>query len=237
MSTNTGSRTVLAHRIRRYGVAASLVLFPALLVVEAPIDPTAAGGTGEVMWRAATDSGPALLASAVLMIVSGILTVPAAVGLSHLARDRGAALTTVAATLGVLGAFGHFAIGLFYVIALALPGGNEPEMVAFIDRLNATPALTALVFPLITAFGLSVLAMAWAAWRTGLVGIWAPVLVTVAVVTHFALPFMIPAVEFAGLLIVAIAFGYLGLRIARMTDDAWQAPSVHHAERAVVTVS
>ena len=236
MSANTGSGTVWAHRVRRYGVAASLVLFPALLVVQAPIDP-AAGGTGEVMWRAATDHSSSLLASAVLLMLSGILMVPAAVGLSHLARDRGAALTTVAATLGVLGGFGHFGIGLFYVIALALPGGDEAEMVAFIERLNASPALSTLVFPLIMAFGLSVLAMAWAAWRTGLVGIWATVAVTLAVVTHFALPFTIPAVEFAALLIVTIAFGYLGVRIARMTDDAWLAPSVRNPERAIVPVS
>jgi hypothetical protein len=235
MSANPESGTVWAHRIRRCGVAASLMLFPALLVVQAPIDP-AAGGTGEVMWRAATDHGSSLQASAVLLMLSGILMVPAAVGLSHLARDRGAALTTVAATLGVLGGFGHFGIGLFYVFALALPGGDEPQMVAFIERLNASPAL-ALVFPLIMAFGLGVLAMAWAAWRTGLAGIWAPVVVTLAVVTHFALPSEIPAVEFAALLIVAIAFGYLGVRIARMSDDAWQAPSVHRAERAVVPVS
>ena len=39
--------------------------------------------------------------------------------------------------MGVLGGFGHFAIGLFYVVALALPGGDEAEMVAFIERLNA----------------------------------------------------------------------------------------------------
>jgi hypothetical protein len=170
-------------------------------------------------------------------MLSGILTVPAAAGLSHLSRDRGAALTTVAATLGVLGGFGHFGIGLFYVVALALPGGDEREMVSFIERLNASPALSALAFPLITAFGLAMLAMAWAAWRTGLVGIWAPVVVTLAVVTHFALPFVIPAVQFATLLIVAIAFGYLGVRIARMTDDAWLAPSIQNPERAIVPVS
>jgi hypothetical protein len=95
----------------------------------------------------------------------------------------------------------------------------------------------ALVFPLITAFGLSVLAMAWAAWRTGIVGIWAPVVVTLAVVTHFALTFVIPAVEFAALLIVAIAFGYLGVRLARMTDDAWLASSIQNPARAIVPVS
>ena len=47
---NTTSHTSsIAHRIRRYGAAGSLFAFPALLVVEAVLDP-AAGGTGQVMF-------------------------------------------------------------------------------------------------------------------------------------------------------------------------------------------
>ena len=110
--------------------------------------------------------------------------------------------------------------------------GYENGVLVRPGRLNASPEL-ALVFPLITAFGLAILPMAWAAWCTGLVGIWAPVVVTLAVLTQFALPSVIPAVEFTALLILAIAFGYLGVRMARMSDDARLAPSVHRAERVV----
>ena len=146
------------------------------------------------MVTAATNHSGALVACAVSLMLSGILMVPAVGGLLHQARDRGAALTNLAAALGVLGGFGHFAIGMFYLVALALPGGDQNEMTAYIERLNDTPALGAIAFPLILSFALGVLAMAWAAWRTGLIGWWGPIAVTAVVILHEALPDQ-PAVD------------------------------------------
>ena len=182
-STSTGPKRSTIRRIHRYAAAAALAAFPALLVVQAPIDP-ASGGTGEVMYAAASEQAAALLASAVLLMVSGMLMVPAVAGLVHLARGRGAALATFAAVLGVLGGFGHFGIGMFYLVTLALPGGDPGQMAAYVDRLNALPALTAIAFPLILCFGFGVVAMSWAAWRIGLIGWWGPVLVTAVVLMH-----------------------------------------------------
>jgi hypothetical protein len=208
------------RRVQRYAVAAALVAFPVLLVAQAPIDP-ASGGTGEVMYAAASEQAGALLASAVLIMISGLLMVPAVAGLVHLARGRGAALATLAAALGVLGGFGHFAIGMFYLVALALPGGDPGQMVAYVERLNAHPALTAIALPLILCFGFGVVAMSWAAWRIGLLGWWAPVLVTAVVLMHTLLPISSISVEIGGLAALTTVFGYLGIRIARMSDTAW----------------
>lgn len=210
-----------ATRLRRYTAGAALILFPVLLVVQAPIDP-AMGGTGEVMYTAATEHRGALTASAVLLILSGMLMVPAVMGIVRQARDRGAGLANAGAVLGVLGGFGHFGIALFYVIALALPGGSRPEMVAFVERLNASPVLGAIAFPLILCFGLGVLVLAWAALRAGLVGWWGPVLVTVVVLVQFGLPFQPPlAVTIGMLMALTVVFGYLGSRVLRMTDAEW----------------
>ena len=57
------------RRVQRFAVAAALVAFPVLLVAQAPIDP-ASGGTGEVMYAAASEQAGALLASAVLIMIS-----------------------------------------------------------------------------------------------------------------------------------------------------------------------
>lgn len=208
------------RRIQRYTAAAALAAFPALLVVQAPIDP-ASGGTGEVMYAAASEQAEALLASAALIMVSGLLMVPAVASLVHLARARGAALATLAAVLGVLGGFGHFAIGMFYLVALALPGGDPGQMAAYVDRLNALPALTAIAFPLILCFGFGVVAMSWAAWRIGLLGWWGPILVTAVVLMHQLLPINSTSVELGGLAALTAVFGYLGIRIARMSDATW----------------
>jgi hypothetical protein len=174
-----------------------------------------------VMFTAASNDAGVLLASAVLLMLSGILMVPAVGGLLHQARDRGAGLANLAAVLGVLGGFGHFGIGMFYLVALALPGGDRNEMVAYIERLNATPALGAIAFPLILCFALGVLAMAWAAWRAGLIGWWGPIGVTVVVVLHEVMPISIPSIEIAALGVLTVVFGYLGVRIARLSDAEW----------------
>ena len=141
--------------------------------------------------------------------------------LVHLARGRGAALTTLAAVLGVLGGFGHFGIGMFYLVALALPGGDPEQMMGYVDRLNALPALSTIAFPLILCFGFGVVAMSWAAWRIGAPGgWWGPILVTAVVLMHGLLPISSTAVELEQAAITAV-FGYLGIRIALMSDAAW----------------
>jgi hypothetical protein len=59
-----------ARRLRRHTAGAALILFTSLLLPQAAIDP-AAGGTGEVMYTATTEHRGALLASAVLLLISG----------------------------------------------------------------------------------------------------------------------------------------------------------------------
>jgi hypothetical protein len=162
-----------------------------------------------------------LTASAVLLLVSGILMGPAAAGVLHQARDRGAGLANAGAVLAVLGGFGHFGIAMFYLVALSLPGGSRAEMVAYIDRLNESTTLGAVAFPLILCFGLGVLVLPWAAWRAGAAALWAPVVATVVVLAHFVLPETGAAVEVAGLVALAVVFGYLGVRVLRMTDAEW----------------
>ena len=186
------------------------------------------------MFRAASESAGALTASALLLLVSGILMVPAAAGILHQARDRGAGLANAGAVLAVLGGFGHFGIAMFYMVALPLAGGDRTEMVAYIDRLNESPVLGFVAFPLILCFGLAVLVLPWAAWRAGAVAVWAPVAATAVVVVHFALPESVPAVEGAGLVVLSVVFGYLGVQVLRTTDAAWDGvPSAVRAETPV----
>lgn len=209
-----------ARRLRRGATGAALVLFPALLVAEVPIDP-ATNSTGEIMYRAATEHAGVLTASAVLLLVSGILMAPAAAGILHQARDRGAGLANAGAVLAVLGGFGHAALALFYILSLALAGGDPDQMAAYVERLDGEPVLGFVVFPLILSFGLGVLVLAWAAWRSGQIPLWGPAAVSTVVVAHLALPVTVPAVEVAGLLVLTAVFGWMGIRVLRMTDADW----------------
>jgi hypothetical protein len=209
-----------ARRLRRYTAGAALVLFPALLVPEALIDP-AEGGTGEVMYRAATESAGSLTTSAVLLMVSGVLLVPAVSGVLRQARDRGAGIANLGAALAVLGGFGHFGIGMYYLIALPLVGGGRGEMIAYIDRLNETAAIGAITFPLIFCFGLGVMILPWAAWRAGVVHWWVPAVVTAAALAEMLLPFRSTASDTVILTVVTVGYAALGLRVLRSTDAEW----------------
>jgi hypothetical protein len=218
--TTTALTAPPARRLRRIAAGSSLILFGGVLIPQAFVDP-AQGGTGEVMYRAATEESTALTASAVLLIVSGVLMAPAAVGVLHQARDRGAGLANAGAALAVLGGFGHFGIAMYYVLSLSLADGDKAEMIAFIDRLNESAVLGAVAFPLILCFGLGVAVLPWGAWRAGAVGVWAPLVATAAVLVAQALPFSHDVLELAALIAIVVVFGYLGVRVLQMTDAEW----------------
>jgi hypothetical protein len=220
MTTTTTTTAPPSRRLRRIVSGSSLILFSAVFIPQALLDP-AEGGTGEVMYRAATEHSTALTASAVLLIVSGVLMAPAAAGVLHQARDRGAGLANAGAAFAVLGGFGHFGIAMYYVLSLSLAGGDEAEMIAFVDRLNQSAVLGAIAFPLIICFGLGAMLLPWAAWRAGAVGLWAPVVATAAVLIGQGLPFSNLLTVLATVSGLVVVFGHLGIRVLRMTDAEW----------------
>ncbi len=229
MSTNPST----ALRLRRLTAGTALILFPALLVVQAPLDPTGQGGGAE-MYAAATEHRSALVISAVLLIVSGVLMAPAAAGVLHQARDRGAALADAGAVLAVLGGFGHFGIAMFYLLGVSLAGGDRAEMVEYVDRLNSSAAVGLIAFPLIMCFALAVLVLPWAAWRAGAIHWWVPAVTTVAVLVEELSPFRSTASTVVVLTAVTVAYGALGVRVLRMSDAAWTGvPSARRAPEPV----
>jgi hypothetical protein len=230
MSTITSAaRPSVAVRLRRLTAGSALILFPALLVVQAPIDPTGQG-SGAELYAAATEHRGALVTSAVLLIVSGVLMAPAAAAVLHQARDRGAALADAGAVLAVLGGFGHFGIAMFYLFGTSLVGGDRAEMVGFVDRLNGSAVVGLVAFPLIMCFALAVLVLPWAAWRAGAIHWWVPAVTTVAVLVEELSPVRSTAMTVVVLTAVTIAYGALGVRVLRMTDAAWT--GVRSARRA-----
>jgi hypothetical protein len=94
-------------------------------------------------------------------------------------------------------------------------------MITFIDRLNESAVLGWIAFPLIMCFGLGVAILPWGAWRAGAVGWWAPALSTAAVVVAQGLPFSNDLISLATVVALVVVYGYLGLRVLRMTDAEW----------------
>lgn len=212
------TNTPRARRIRRYTAGASLIGFPLLLVPQALLDPV----TGSFQDAAATDPG-GLLICGLLLLGSALLTFPAIGAILHEARDRGALVTDIGAFFTGLGALGHAALGVMYLLLRSLAGGEPAAMVAFEERLNADAGLGVVALVLLLSFGVGITLLAWGAWRAGLIGWWGPAVVTTVVLAHNLLPVELPsAADALALGLVTLVYGRLGVGVIGRSDREWE---------------
>ena len=184
-------------------------------------NPLDAGDGADFLDVAGGPSRGALVTSMLLLMLAGLLIVPAVSGVLHQARDRGAALANAGAALLVLGGFGLLRERIIWMAASALPGGDPAEMAAYFDRLTDSALVGAVSMTLLLCFGLGAAILPWAAWRAGAVHWGVPALATVAVVAEFGLPFRSTATEIVVFSALVAAYGAIGLRVLRMTDAEW----------------
>jgi hypothetical protein len=159
--------------------------------------------------------------AATLLHFGYVLLLPAALGLMHLARRASPKLAHVGGLLAVLGlaTLPGLLVTDFYDLALAeaLP---RDQSVAISDATQEGWAAAVMgmsaVFPMLIGLVLLVVA----AWRAGLAQAWMPVGVAVAWLLPFASGTgLAPAVAGATLLLAIL--GSIGVRVARMSDQAW----------------
>jgi hypothetical protein len=210
-----------ARRMRRYAAGTALLAFPLVLITQEFTNPLGAGDGADFFDVAGGDSRGALVTSMLLMMLAGALMAPAASGVLHQARDRGAALANAGSVFLVLGGLALFAEGVVWLTATALPGGDPAEMAAYFDRLTESWLTGVIWLTLSLCFALGLAVLPWAAWRAGAVHWWVPTLATVAVLAEFGLPFRSTASEIAVFAALAAAYGAIGLRVLRMTDAEW----------------
>jgi hypothetical protein len=221
-----------ARRLRRYAAGTALAAVPLVLIAQEFTKPHTEG-TGADFYTLTSENSGALVPSMLLLMLAGLLTAPAASGVLHQARDRGAALANAGAAFFVLGGLAFVAEGVVFMIASELPGGDPAEMAAFFDRLTES-SLVGIVWTTLTlCWGLGLAILPWAAWRAGAVHWWVPALATVAVVAEFGLPFRSTATEIVVFAALAAAYGAIGLRVLRSTDTEWE--GVRSAEPQPVT--
>ena len=161
--------------------------------------------------------------SGLIFMLSAILTVPALGGMLHLLRHRGVAAGHIGAVFLLLGAFGHMGYGTWQLMVSRVPGGTDPAaMAAYLDRASV---IQGVLLPLLFAVVIGLVLMTIALRRSGFAPLWVPV--AAVAVTLFELGSnatalsnskWTPVVTWA---IVAITFGYLGIRVLAMSRDAW----------------
>ncbi len=126
-------------------------------LAETLVDPANTDDSRRLFEAAAQHPGR-MIASAYLLLATSLLIVPGVFGLVRTLTGRGRRLGRIASCLALLGALGHAALAMLYLVWLQAPkGGSDPEqMIALFNRItDAGPAIVML--PLIIAFPFSLL--------------------------------------------------------------------------------
>lgn len=211
-----------ARRIRRITTGLGMIGFTALLIPQGIVDPTEASSFRD----AAVQHPVALYVSGLLLLASALLTFPAICGILHQSRDRGALVADIGAGFAALGALGHAGLGFIYLVMRSLAGDDATAMRTFEERFNSDVPVAVVGLTLLTSFGIGIALLAWAAWRAGTIGLWGPTVITAVVVVHNVLPDDVPsAVSATALGLIAVVFGWLGVRTTRLSDAEWEAPA------------
>jgi len=181
------------------------------------------GQSGARLYATAQAHGGGIWTTGLIFMVSAIFTVPAALGLAHLLRGRGAVLGHLGASCLVTGAFGHMGYAVWQLMVARAAGPGAPALVAYLDR---TSALTPVLVPLMVLLDAGLVLLAAGLLRARAVPRWAPWSVLVTVAADFAIQFTSvtatwPVTVVWGVL--TVSFGFVGYRLLAMTPAAWSA--------------
>jgi hypothetical protein len=146
--------------------------FPLAGLAAALIDSSEGTDTpGSELYDVMAAHGDAVFVSALVFMLSALLTVPAACAGLRLARDRGGLAAMAAAALMTLGALAHMGYATWQVTISQVARDSDREaLVGFLDRQQDTT--TAVLLPLLFCIAFGVLFQAIALRRAGVVPAW-----------------------------------------------------------------
>jgi hypothetical protein len=160
-----------------------------------------------------------------LFFVAGLLIILAGIGLIRLFRSARVTLGQVAGALLVLGA--GATMGFYSESAIEYEmtrhGFSRVQMAKLADQFQESGALAPIWILFLIGTVIGTILLAIAAFKRGLLPIWAAVALVVANVFGFlgdeSKPF-----EIAGFAVLLLGLGMLGLRVLGMSDDEWDGP-------------
>jgi len=177
--------STISLRALRWPIVA---LFGALLadLFETFVDPVNSG-VSEKVYTGAVHEGR-MVASAVALLLTA-LVVPAVWGLTRPLTGRGRILGRIAACLALLGALGHAALSMLYLVWIQVPKGDADRaaMISLLDRIT-NAGTTGIVVPLFIAFPLAFLALFASYARARIASRWILVPVVAAPLCAIVLP-------------------------------------------------
>jgi hypothetical protein len=208
-----------------------VLLIAALLadLVEDLVDPTGDGSATKLFDAASHDQG-LMIASAIALLATSVLVVPAVFVIVRTLEDRGRWIGRVAAGLALFGAIGHAALAALYIgwAALPSPEASSEQMIAAIDRMTSS-AWFVLLLPFVVAFPLSLIATFIALVRGRVAPRWILAPVLAAPVATVAVPGSDTTKTGIALVLLLIAACGLAWRAFRRTPEPEALTALAHA--------
>ncbi len=221
-----------ANNFRRTLAGLCLIAAPLVGLIGALITPQFTGDIGEEL--ATISDQPVLwLIGTFLTLLSFLLLTPAVLGLVHLLSKHSVTLGHIGGGLVLLGAFFHAAIIGFALVEVPLveSGIERTQMVAFANQMYEGAAFLMILFPFL-AFYLGSIILAVAVWRARVAPLWVAAVIVAATPSEFFGPEALSPELMLALLLVG--FGWIGLKVLRMSDAQWEKARVAYVGEATV---
>lgn len=210
-------------RTSRYMAGMSLIAFPSLLVAAGRLDHLS-GSNAERVAAMAKHAGEQAT-QGMLMYASSLLLIVAVFAIARLTLAATPKVTRTAMTLALVGAGGHIVLATYGLIASFTGRGEPAQMIALLDRLDASPTLMPFIIGIIL-FGPGMVLLTVALYRAGIVGRVSLGAMLLALALHMGPQVqMVQAID-VPTIILALVFGALGLRVLRTGDAEFAAGRV-----------
>jgi hypothetical protein len=181
-----------AHHFRKMVAGFCMMLAPVFVLVGLVVDP---------------DTSYAFL------FAGAVLSVPAALGLMHMLREREVALGHVGGGMALVGL-----MGMAGLVGMDVAGSTD-----LVDRVDHLSGVARPMFICSLLFGAGLLALGMGLYRAHAIAAWSAVCLMVgAIAFDVALIASSAGVAIVGLAAIAAGQGMIGLTVWRESDDAWE---------------
>lgn len=206
---------------RRTAAALALVASPVLAVGSRFLYQPKGGNDPAVLLAALHQAHGRALVSGLLFTLQTLPFMIAALGIGHLLRERAPRLSSIGATVAVLGGFAD-AVASTFTLAyaqLAQDVAHRDAYVAVIKQTTKIEGLFGIVGALGTVIGLLLLSIGLFRSRTG--PRWVAPLIWVFIVLEFAGSGIAPSIGLASVTVLLIAYWALALTVWQSPRDSW----------------
>lgn len=159
----------------------------------------------------------------ILFPMSQLILIPGVFGLVHLIKERGVGLAHAGGILVVVGLFGHavFSGAQLVTVEMATLDPSSLEFARLLDATKESPALNVFAAMGLLGFALGFIVLGFALLRSGSAPWWVAVAMILSILFEFVGSAFLPLLGTAGVVLLSVSLGYLGVRLLRMPEEEW----------------